>query len=67
VDLNHFFPRDPSLPVSLQDPNKLAPPPPSQTEIDRRNARFDRIHGYRRWPQKYRTRETDDWKIINGK
>ena len=51
VDLNHFFPRDPSLPVSLQDPSKLAPPPLSQAEIDRRNARFYRVHGYRRWPR----------------
>ena len=28
-DLNHFFPRDPSLPSHLQDPDRLAPPPPS--------------------------------------
>ena len=53
--------------MSLQDPSKLAPPPLSQAEIDRRNARFYRVHGYRRWPRNYRTGEIDDWKIINGK
>jgi len=47
-DLNHFFPRDLTLPPSVQDPRSYCPPPPDQAELDRRNRRFDRIHGYRR-------------------
>jgi len=45
-DLSHFFPWDPTLPRGLQDPHKNIAPP-SQEELDRRNACFDRVHGYR--------------------
>jgi len=48
ADLNHFYPRDPTLPRHLQDPDRLAPPFPSQAELDRRNAAFNPIRGFRR-------------------
>jgi len=69
VDLNHFYPRDATLPKSLQNPNSLAPPPPSREELDRRRVRFDRIHGIRSSPvtRSYPHEEDPDWKIINGK
>jgi hypothetical protein len=47
-DLNHFYPRDPTLAPGLQDPNRMAGPLPDQAELDRRNRRFDRVHGFRR-------------------
>jgi hypothetical protein len=47
-DLNHFYHRDLTLPPSVQDPRSYTPPPPDQAELDRRNRRFDRVHGYRR-------------------
>jgi len=46
-DLNHFFPRDPTLAPGLQDPNlhSMAPPMPAAT---RRNSRFNHWDRYRK-------------------
>lgn len=53
IDLNHFYPRDPTLPVHIQDPrNFFAPPPlnrPRYKTVRRPNP------------------ADDDWKIINGR
>ena len=69
LDLNHFYPRDPTLPRNVQDPNRLAPPLPAQEELDRHTARFNRAHGFRSSPAARNCpQEQDaDWKIINGK
>jgi hypothetical protein len=68
ADLNHFFPVDPTLPAHLRDPKRVAAPPPSDAELDRRNRQFDRVHGFvRRGKQSYPTRESPDWKILNGR
>ena len=68
TDLNHFFPVDPTLPAHLQDPNRVAAPPLSDAELERRKRQFDRVHGFvRRGKQSYPTRESPDWKILNGR
>jgi hypothetical protein len=68
ADLHHFFPVDPTLPAHLQDPKRMPAPPPTDAEIDRRNRRFDRVHGFaRRGKQSYPARESPDWKILNGR
>jgi hypothetical protein len=68
-DLNHFFPRDPSLSPGLQSPSRLPPPPLSREELGRRNARLDLALGSRPSPVKHNyPRDQDaDWKIINGR
>jgi hypothetical protein len=68
VDLNHFFPVDPALPAHVQDANRVSVPPPSEAEVERRNRQFDRTQGIaRRGRQSYPTRESPDWKILNGR
>lgn len=69
VDLNHFFPRDPSLPRSLQDPDRLPPPPPAREDLERRNARYHPPSGCARHPgaRSFPHENEDDWKIINGR
>ena len=47
-DLNHFYPRDPTLAPGLQDPNRLTFSPPDRAVLARRNLRFNRTHGYRK-------------------
>ena len=47
-DLNHFYPRDPTLAPGLQDPNRLTFSPPDRAVLARRNLRFNRMHGYRK-------------------
>ena len=68
-NLNHFYPRDPTLPPGLQDPKHFSPPPPSREELERRNARLDTALGSRSSPVKrsYPQQQDDDWKIINGR
>ncbi len=53
LDLNHFYPRDPTLSPHIQDPRTYTPAAPS----NRRN--FAR-------PNRPRSSD-DDWKIINGR
>jgi len=68
-DLNHFFPRDPSLSPALQYPGSLSSPTPSLEELDRRNARLDTALGSRSSSAKHRypQHQDPDWKIINGR
>ena len=68
-DLNHFFPRDPSLSPGLQSPSRLSSPPPSLEELELRNARLDTAQGSRSSSVKrsYPQHQDDDWKIINGR
>ncbi len=68
-DLNHFFPRDPSLPPALQRPSSLSSPTPTREELERRNARFNPSQATRSSSIKrsYPQHQDDDWKIINGR
>jgi len=68
-NLNHFYPRDPTLPPGSQDPNRLSPPTPSLEELERRNARLDTALGSRSSSVKrsYPQHQDPDWKIINGR
>lgn len=50
---NHFYPRDPTLPAHLQDPDKASYIPPSQAELDQRNRQFDRKQVRRRGPSRF--------------
>jgi hypothetical protein len=47
ADLNHFSPRDPTLAVGLQEPDRLSPPPLPREELERPNARFNHVRGFR--------------------
>jgi len=68
-NLNHFYPRDPTLPPGSQDPNHFSSPPPSREELERRNARFNPTRGTHSSSVKrsYPQHQDDDWKIINGR
>ncbi len=68
-DLNHFYPRDPALPLGSQDPNHFSPPTPSLEELERRNARLDTALGSRSSSVKrsYPQHQDAEWKIINGR
>jgi outer membrane biosynthesis protein TonB len=67
-DLNHFYPRDPTLPASVQNPDTHGLPPPTTEELARRHATFNRAHGLRPHTKKlaYPRDHDPDWKIING-
>ena len=68
-DLNHFFPRDPTLSPGLQRPSSLSSPTPCGEELERRNARLDLALGSRSSSVKrsYPLHQDEDWKIINGR
>ncbi len=68
-NLNHFYPRDSTLPPGSQAPNHFSSPTPSREELDRRNARLDLALGSRSSfvKQSYPQHQDADWKIINGR